>query len=162
MKAPFRIGLGFDVHRTGPGDTLVLGGLRIPAPYALVGHSDADCLLHAVIDALLGAAALGCIGDFFPDTDPRFRGIDSRLLLTETLSLVSRAGFTPAQLDAIIICEKPRLAPYLPAIASNLAGYLSIEPGQVGMKAKTYEKIGPLGEGLALECRCVIVLLNSE
>ncbi|MFC1742374.1 2-C-methyl-D-erythritol 2,4-cyclodiphosphate synthase [Candidatus Riflebacteria bacterium] len=162
MQLPFRIGIGFDIHSTKQGNEIVLGGIKIPAPFSLQGHSDADILIHAIIDALLGSLALGDIGGHFPDTDPEFKGIDSQIMLKKTLNITSKAGYIPAQMDSIIIAERPRLAPFLKKIQANLGKLLGIKSSYVGVKAKTYEKIGALGNELALEARCVLIMVQKS
>jgi 2-C-methyl-D-erythritol 2,4-cyclodiphosphate synthase len=155
---PFRIGQGYDVHALVPGRKLVLGGVEIPFGKGLAGHSDADALLHAVIDALLGAAALGDIGTHFPDTSPAFAGADSRRLLRCTLGLVRQAGFAPANVDATIIAQSPKLAAFIPAMRKNLAEDLDLPEGQVNIKAKTNEKLGYLGRSEAIEAQAAALL----
>lgn len=148
-----RIGHGFDVHRFGPGVPLIIGGLYIPHERGLLGHSDADVLLHAVCDALLGAAALGDIGMHFPDTDPAYKGADSKVLVQETHKLVQDAGYSIANIDATILAERPKMAAYMPEMRRSLAGLLGVDIGQVNMKATTTERLGFVGreEGIAAE-----------
>lgn len=150
---PFRVGQGYDLHALVPGRKLIIGGVTIPHPTGLLGHSDADVLLHAITDALLGAAALGDIGRHFPDTDPRFAGADSRVLLRETCKRVSEAGYAIGNIDATIIAQAPKMAAHIPHMVANIAADLGIAPGQVNLKAKTNEKLGYLGreEGIAAE-----------
>lgn len=155
---PFRIGEGWDVHALVPGRPLILGGVQIPHDKGLLGHSDADVLLHAVVDALLGAAGLGDIGQHFPDTDPRFKGADSRVLLRHAGRLVQEAGWRVANLDSTVIAQGPKLAPWLPAMAHHIAGDLGVTPGQIHVKAKTAEKLGPVGQGQSMEARAVVLL----
>jgi 2-C-methyl-D-erythritol 2,4-cyclodiphosphate synthase len=156
-----RIGQGFDSHRLVAGRPLIIGGVTIAHDTGLFGHSDADVLLHAVIDALFGAAGLGDIGGHFPDTDERFKGADSRVLLRESGVRVAAAGFRIGNLDATIIAQAPRLAAYLPAMVSNLASDLGLDQRQVNLKAKTAEHMGALGrkEGMAAQA---IVLLYTR
>jgi 2-C-methyl-D-erythritol 2,4-cyclodiphosphate synthase len=154
-----RIGQGFDVHALVPGRKLIVGGVDIPNEKGLEGHSDADVLLHAVCDALLGAAALGDIGRHFPDTDTRYKGADSRMLLREVSRLVQEAGYRIVNIDATIIAQAPRMAPHVPAMLNNIAADLGLSRGQVNIKATTTERLGftGRGEGIAAEA---VVLLN--
>ncbi len=153
-----RIGEGWDVHRLVAGRPLVLGGVVIPHSHGLLGHSDADALLHAITDALLGAAALGDIGRHFPDTDERFRGADSGVLLAEAASRVQAAGWAVVNIDSTIVAQAPKLAPHIPAMVARIAALLGLDAGQVNVKAKTAEKLGPVGEGRAIEARAVCLL----
>lgn len=155
---PFRIGQGYDCHALVPGRKLIIGGVTIPHRTGLLGHSDADVLLHAITDALLGAAGLGDIGRHFPDTDAQFSGADSRLLLREAYRRVTAAGYALGNLDATIIAQAPKMAPHIGQIASNLADDLGAHPGQINIKAKTNEKLGYLGreEGIAAEAVVLI------
>jgi 2-C-methyl-D-erythritol 2,4-cyclodiphosphate synthase len=155
-----RIGQGFDVHALVAGRKLVIGGVTIPFEKGLAGHSDADVLIHAICDALLGAAALGDIGRHFPDSDPKYRNVDSRALLREVWAKVRDAGFSIANIDATVIAEAPKLAPYIGAMVDRLSADLGLEPGCVNVKAKTAERLGALGrgEGIAAEA---IALLDS-
>jgi 2-C-methyl-D-erythritol 4-phosphate cytidylyltransferase/2-C-methyl-D-erythritol 2,4-cyclodiphosphate synthase len=148
-----RVGQGFDVHVLCEGRPLIIGGVNIPYARGLLGHSDADVLLHALIDALLGAAALGDIGRHFPDTDARWQGADSRVLLRQVLTLLRQSGFAIVNIDATIIAEQPKMAPHIPAMLSNVAADLGLTRAQVNIKAKTFERIGALGrgEGIAVE-----------
>ena len=154
----FRIGQGFDVHPLVAGRRLVIGGVEIAHDKGLLGHSDADVLLHAISDALLGAAALGDIGRHFPDSDPRYKGIDSRELLRRVAGLVREAGFVPVNVDATIIAEAPRMAPHVPAMVANIAADLGIDAGCVNVKATTTEKLGftGRGEGIAAQAACLL------
>ena len=154
----FRIGQGFDVHQLVAGRRLVIGGVEIAHDKGLLGHSDADVLLHAVSDALLGAAALGDIGRHFPDSDPRYKGIDSRELLRRVAGLVREAGFVPVNVDATIVAEAPRMAPHVPAMVANVAADLGIDAGCVNVKATTTEKLGftGRGEGIAAQAACLL------
>ena len=154
----FRIGEGWDVHALVPGRRLVLGGVPIPHHSGLLGHSDADALLHAITDALLGAAALGDIGTLFPDTDDRFHGADSATLLAHAWQQVQALGYAVANVDATVIAQAPRLAPYKAAMQARIAQVLGLELDQVNVKAKTAEKLGPVGQGLSIECRAVVLL----
>ena len=154
----FRIGEGWDVHALVPGRKLIIGGVHIPHPQGLLGHSDADVLLHAITDALLGAAALGDIGRHFPDTDERFKGADSSALLKEAARRVREAGFEIGNVDSTVIAQAPKLAPHIPAMVGAIARTLGLAVGQVNVKAKTAEKIGPVGQGLSIEARAVTML----
>ncbi len=159
MKMPtWRIGEGWDVHALVPGRPLILGGVRIEHPMGLLGHSDADVLVHALIDALLGAAALGDVGSHFPDTDPRFKGASSLKLLAEVRLLVYERGFTIVNIDSTIVAQAPKLAPHLAAMVENIATALGLEPDQVNVKAKTAEMLGPVGQGLSMEARAVVLV----
>jgi 2-C-methyl-D-erythritol 2,4-cyclodiphosphate synthase len=153
-----RIGQGFDVHPLVPGRRLVIGGVEIEHDKGLLGHSDADVLLHAVCDALLGAAALGDIGRHFPDTDARFKGIDSRELLRQVAGLLTTRGRRVINVDATIIAEAPRMAAHIPGMVAHIAADLGVEPHQVNIKATTTEKLGfaGRGEGIAAQAICLI------
>lgn len=153
-----RIGEGWDIHALVAGRRLVLGGVTIPHDKGLLGHSDADALLHAITDALLGAAGLGDIGRHFPDTDERFRGADSAVLLAEAMRRVREQGWQVVNLDSTVIAQAPRLAPHIEAMRERIAQVLQIAPGAVNVKAKTAEKMGPVGEGRAIEARAVVLL----
>jgi 2-C-methyl-D-erythritol 2,4-cyclodiphosphate synthase len=156
-----RIGEGWDVHALVPGRKLMIGGVEVPCERGLLGHSDADVLLHAITDALLGAAALGDIGRLFPDSDERFRGADSMVLLAEAARRVREQGWQIGNVDSSVMAQAPRLAPHLEAMRARIAQALGVAPGQVNVKAKTAEKMGPVGQGLAIEARAV-VLLSGE
>ena len=153
-----RIGQGFDVHALVPGRKLVIGGVDIPFERGLLGHSDADVLLHAVTDALLGAASLGDIGQHFPDSDPRFKDADSRQLLRETARLIEQAGYRVINVDATVIARAPRMAPHVAAMAANIAADLGIEPGCVNIKAKTTESLGFTGRGEGIAAQAVALI----
>ena len=153
-----RVGEGWDVHALVPGRRLVLGGIEIPHSAGLLGHSDADALLHAITDALLGAAGLGDIGSHFPDTDPKFKGADSAVLLAEALRAVQAAGWRLVNVDSTVIAQAPRLAPHREAMRQRVAAVLGLAPDAVNIKAKTAEKLGPVGQGLAIEARAVVLL----
>ena len=161
MTMNFRIGEGWDVHALVPGRRLVIGGVEIAHPMGLLGHSDADVLLHAITDALLGAAALGDIGGHFPDTDERFRGADSGALLAEAARRVYGLGHAVGNIDSTVIAQAPRLAAHIPAMRARIAQLLDLAPGQVSVKAKTAERLGPVGQGLAIEARAVVLLFNT-
>ena len=154
----FRIGEGWDTHALVADRKLILGGVQVPYERGLLGHSDADVLLHAITDALLGAAALGDIGRHFPDTDARFKGADSMRLLVEAAALVRQAGWAIGNIDSTIIAQAPKLAPYIPAMQRGIAAALGLALDAVNVKAKTAEKMGPVGEGLSMEARAVVLL----
>lgn len=156
-----RIGEGWDIHALVEGRTLILGGVDIPFSKGLLGHSDADALLHAISDALLGAAALGDIGTHFPDTDVQWKGANSGLLLSEIAKRVRAQGFEIGNVDSTIIAQAPKLAPFISAMRENIAHALSVSVSQVNVKAKTAEKLGPVGEGLAMEARAVVLLTRN-
>ena len=153
-----RIGEGWDIHALVEGRKLILGGVEIPHSKGLLGHSDADALLHAIIDALLGAAAMGDIGTHFPDTDARFKGADSGALLAEAARRVREKGFEIGNVDSTVVAQAPKLAPYIAAMRARVAQLLGVDVDQVNVKAKTAEKMGPVGEGLAMEARAVVLL----
>jgi len=155
-----RIGLGYDSHRLVNGRPLILGGVTIPFEKGLKGHSDADCLIHAIIDAFLGALALGSIGDFFPDTDAKYKDISSLLLLQEIKAILQEKGTKIVNIDSVIILERPKLASYVPLIRETLAQALGIELDQISIKAKTNEKMGFEGAEEGISAR-VVVLVES-
>lgn len=154
----YRTGLGWDVHRTAPDRPLIVGGIAIPAPFGLEGHSDADVLLHAVTDALLGAAALGDIGMHFPDSDPEWKGADSVRFLEHAARLVREKGYTLVNLDSTVILEKPKLKDYRLPIREKLARILDLELDRVSLKFKTAEKVGPVGEGRSAEAQAIVTI----
>lgn len=158
----FRIGEGWDIHALVVGRKLILGGVEVPFHLGLLGHSDADVLLHAITDALLGAAALGDIGTHFPDTDAHFKGADSSVLLAEAARRVRDKGFEIGNVDSTVIAQAPKLMPFMPAIRAKLALALGVSLDQVNVKAKTAEKMGPVGLGQAMEARAVVLLKISE
>ena len=162
MTDGFRVGLGFDFHPFGQDRRLVLGGVRIPHPLGLLGHSDADALLHAVIDALLGAAGLRDIGSWFPDTDPAYRDSSSRMLLENAYERVRDRGFAVVNLDITVLAEAPRIQPHVDAMKANLARLLSVEPGRIGLKATTMEGCGPIGRGEGIAVQAVVLLVRSK
>jgi 2-C-methyl-D-erythritol 2,4-cyclodiphosphate synthase len=162
MTTHLRIGEGWDIHQLVLGRPLMLGGLEIAHTHGLLGHSDADALLHAITDAILGAAALGDIGRHFSDTDTQFKGADSALLLAEAMRRVRAAGYELVNLDCTVIAQAPKLAAHLPAMGSRIAQVLAVQPGQVNVKAKTAERLGPVGEGRAIEARAVCLLAAQE
>jgi 2-C-methyl-D-erythritol 2,4-cyclodiphosphate synthase len=157
---PFRIGEGWDVHALVPGRRLVIGGVDIPHTMGLLGHSDADVLLHAITDALLGAAGLGDIGSHFPDTDERFKGADSVVLLVEAARRVRERGHAIGNIDSTVIAQAPRLALHIPGMRERIAQALSLQVDQVNVKAKTAERMGPVGQGLAMEARAAVLLFR--
>src|SRR5690554_4378779 len=156
-----RVGQGFDVHALVEGRDLIIGGVKIPHTHGLQGHSDADVLLHAVTDAVLGAAGLGDIGRHFPDTDPRYAGADSRVLLRDAMAKVRQAGWQVMNLDATVHAQAPKIGPHAAAMVENIAADLGVDPGRVNVKAKTNEGLGYLGrkEGIAAN---VAVLLSAD
>ncbi len=154
----YRIGHGYDIHRLVPGRPLVLGGVRFDTDYGLDGHSDADCLTHALCDAILGAAALPDIGHFFPNTDPAFRNIDSQELLRRVVAEVTKLGFDLVNVDATVIAEKPKLAPRLAEMKAALARSTGLLADEIGLKATTNEGVGDLGRGLAIAAHAVALL----
>ena len=153
-----RVGEGWDVHQLVEGRKLILGGVEVPHVTGLLGHSDADVLLHAITDALLGGAGLGDIGRHFPDTDVQFRGADSAVLLSEAARRVREKGWQIGNVDATVIAQAPKLAPHIPAMVVRIADVLGLAADQVNVKAKTAEKLGPVGEGRAMEARAVALL----
>lgn len=154
----FRVGQGYDVHRLVAGRKLILGGVEIPHETGLLGHSDADALLHAITDALLGAAALGDIGRHFPDSDPRYQGADSRILLRAAVALLAGRGWRPVNVDATIIAQQPKLAPHAAAMVANVAVDLGISRDSVNIKGKTNEQLGYLGRREAIEAQAVVLV----
>jgi 2-C-methyl-D-erythritol 2,4-cyclodiphosphate synthase len=156
--AKFRIGEGWDTHALVVGRPLVIGGVHIPHTHGLLGHSDADVLLHAITDALIGAAALGDIGKHFPDTDVQFKGADSWVLLQKVGELLKANGYAIGNIDATVIAQAPKLASFIPAMCERVAQALDLSPKQVNVKAKTAEKMGPVGEGLSMEARAVVLI----
>lgn len=154
----FRIGEGWDVHALVPGRKLILGGVEIAHSAGLLGHSDADVLLHAITDAVLGAAGLGDIGRHFPDTDAQFKGADSAVLLAEAMARVRAQGFVLSNIDCTVVAQAPHLAPHMAAIQASVAKALGVAVGQVNVKAKTAEKLGPVGMGQSMEARAVALL----
>ena len=158
---PFRIGQGYDCHALVPGRKLIVGGVEIAHHLGLQGHSDADLLLHAITDALFGAAALGDIGRHFPDTDARFAAADSRVLLREAAARVRAAGYTVANVDATVIAQAPQLAPHIPHMVENVAVDLGLDITQVNIKAKTNERLGWLGREEGMAAHAVVLLYRS-
>jgi 2-C-methyl-D-erythritol 2,4-cyclodiphosphate synthase len=158
MSVEFRTGQGWDVHRIAPGRPLILGGVTIPSEFGLDGHSDADILLHAVTDALLGAAALGDIGMHFPDTDPQWKNAASAKFLEHAAALVKQAGFSLVNVDTTVILEKPKLKNYREAIRESLARVLALPLDRVSVKFKTAERVGPVGQGLSAEAQAIVTI----
>lgn len=161
MENNIRIGIGHDTHRLEPGGPLRIGGIDIPFDFRLAGHSDADVLLHAITDAILGAASLGDIGELFPDTDPANKGRDSAEMLSRAFSKVKEAGWCIVNLDCVVLAERPKLLPYRQAISQRISAILEITPSQVGLKGKTGEKIGEIGQGKIMQAMCVCLLVSS-
>jgi 2-C-methyl-D-erythritol 2,4-cyclodiphosphate synthase len=157
----YRIGHGYDIHRLVAGRPLVLGGVRFDTDYGLDGHSDADCLTHAICDALLGAAGLPDIGHFFPNTDPAYKNIDSQMLLQRVVAEITRLGFNISNIDASVIAEKPKLYPRLAEMKAALARSTGLLPDEIGLKATTNEGVGDLGRGLAIAAHAVALLSRS-
>tara|TARA_B100000678_G_scaffold241520_1_gene212520 strand:+ start:490 stop:1044 length:555 start_codon:yes stop_codon:yes gene_type:complete len=164
MLLPLRIGHGFDVHRFGEGDHLMIGGVRLPFDRGFVAHSDGDVLLHAISDALLGACALGDIGHLFPDTDPEWKGADSRDLLRRVVVRVAQAGYRVANLDATLMAQAPKMAPHLGAMRDALAEDLGIDRGAINVKATTTERLGftGRGEGIAAEAVVLMAAIDND
>ncbi len=160
--SPYRIGQGFDVHALVPGRRLLLGGVEISSEAGLLGHSDADVLLHAITDALLGAAGLGDIGRHFPDSDARLAGADSRVLLREAMARVGAAGYQVVNVDATVICERPKIAPFVPEMAANIAADLGVEAGAINLKGKSTERLGFAGRGEGIAAQAVALLVRRE
>ena len=157
----FRIGEGWDVHALVPGRKLILGGVEVPHSLGLLGHSDADVLLHAITDALFGAAALGDIGRHFSDTDAQFKGADSAVLLAEAVRRVRAKGFEIGNIDSTIVAQAPKLAPHIEKMRERIAQVLELDVEQVNVKAKTAEKLGPVGQQQAMEARAVALLVRT-
>jgi 2-C-methyl-D-erythritol 2,4-cyclodiphosphate synthase len=158
---PFRVGQGYDVHALVPGRALILGGVNIDSPVGLLGHSDADVLLHAITDALLGGAGLGDIGRHFPDTDPRYAGADSRVLLRAAREKLAVAGWRVGNVDATVIAQKPRLATYIDAMRSTIADDLGVPAAAINIKAKTHERLGFEGRGEGMAAQAIALLLPA-
>jgi len=158
MRPAFRVGEGWDCHALVPGRVLMLGGVPIAHTHGLLGHSDADVLLHAVTDALLGGAGLGDIGRHFPDTDPRFKGADSGVLLQEAMSRVRASGYDLVNVDCTVVAQAPKLAGYMASMVQRMADLMGVHPNCVNVKAKTAERLGPVGQGLSMEARAVVLL----
>jgi len=162
MNFPFRVGQGYDVHALVTGRPLIIGGVTIPHTHGLQGHSDADVLLHAITDALLGAAGLGDIGRHFPDTDPAYRGADSRVLLREAVAKVRAAGWTPVNIDATVHAQAPKIGPHAAAMVANVAADVGIDPAAVNIKAKTNEGLGYLGRKEGIAATVVALLARAS
>lgn len=158
---PFRIGLGYDIHRMQAGRKLILGGVEIPGTHGLDGHSDADCLVHALADAILGALGLPDIGHFFPNTDPDCAGMDSLLILRKAVDEAKQRGYRVGNVDLALIAERPKLAPYIAAMKDRLAEVLGVDAGDIGLKATTQEKIGALGRGDGIAAHACCLLLHD-
>ena len=158
----FRVGQGFDVHALVEGRDLIIGGVTIPHTHGLLGHSDADVLLHAVTDAVLGAAGLGDIGRHFPDTDPRYAGADSRVLLRDAMEKVRQAGWSVVNLDATVHAQAPKIGPHAPAMVENIAADLAVDRSRVNVKAKTNEGLGYLGRKEGIAANVVVLLAGSS
>lgn len=156
-----RMGEGWDVHALVPGRPLMLGGVQVPHDHGLLGHSDADVLLHAITDAILGAAALGDIGRHFPDTDAQFYGASSVVLLSEAMRRVRAAGYEVINIDSTIVAQAPKLASHIPAMCAAIAQALGVQVGQINVKAKTAEKLGPVGQRQSMEARAVALLYKN-
>ena len=157
----FRVGHGYDVHRLVPDRALILGGVTVPYEKGLLGHSDADVLLHAVCDSLIGALALGDIGKYFPDTDPAYKNIDSRILLSRTAELIREKGWQIGNIDATVVAQAPRLSPYIQQMRENIAAVLDLPLDAIGVKATTEEHLGFTGEGLGIAAHAVCLLFRA-
>ncbi|HWW72425.1 MAG TPA: 2-C-methyl-D-erythritol 2,4-cyclodiphosphate synthase [Duganella sp.] len=160
-QLPFRIGQGYDCHALVEGRKLIIGGVDIPHHVGLLGHSDADVLLHAITDSILGAAALGDIGKHFPDTDVQFKGADSRTLLKEAARRVAATGYSIGNIDCTIIAQRPKMAPHIPSMRANIAEDLGLDISQVNVKAKTNEKLGYLGREEGIAAESIALLISS-
>lgn len=156
-----RIGNGYDMHRLGPERPLILGGVNIPHEVGLLGHSDADVLTHAIMDAMLGALSLGDIGHYFPPSDPQWKGADSLQLLEQVNQLIQAKGWQVGNIDSVVIAERPKLKPHIASMRDRLAAVLGIEPSQVGVKATTNEKLGPTGREEGIAAYAVTLLVQS-
>lgn len=161
MTPDFRIGQGYDVHRLVPSRPLILGGVTVPYDYGLLGHSDADVLLHAVMDALLGAVAEGDIGKHFPDTDPRYSGVSSIKLLSTVLRVIDERGYAVSNIDATVVAQKPKLSPYIMAMRENIARAVGVETDRVSVKATTEEGLGFTGNGEGIAAQAVALLIRK-
>jgi 2-C-methyl-D-erythritol 2,4-cyclodiphosphate synthase len=154
-----RVGFGYDIHRFGKGRPLVLGGVRIPHSQGLVGHSDADVLIHAICDALLGAAAMGDIGRHFPNTDPKYKDISSLKLLAAVERLLKKKGYRIFNIDSTVVLETPRITPFIEAMQVNIAKILSLDPQEISIKATTHEGLGAIGSGMGCAAYCIVSLI---
>ncbi len=161
MTEVYRTGIGYDIHRLVENRPLIIGGIRIEHDKGLLGHSDAYVVLHAVTDALLGAAGLGDIGDLFPDTDPAYKDIDSRILLTKVMEKLAAANYTPTNLDIIIHAEVPKMSPHKKIIAASIAELTGLPTTHVSVKAKTNEGVGPVGQAQAIACTAVVMIQTT-
>ena len=161
-QAQMRIGQGWDVHALVPGRRLIIGGVPIPYHLGLLGHSDADVLLHAIIDAMLGAAGLGDIGTHFPDTDVRWKNADSLVLLAACAALLKEKGWRIQNLDSTVLAQAPKLAPHIPAMREQIAAALALAVTQINIKAKTAEKLGPVGQGQSIEAQAIVLLCSAD
>ena len=157
-----RIGYGYDVHQLAEGEDLIVGGIHVPYHLGSVGHSDADVLLHVICDALLGALALGDIGTHFPDADPAYKGIDSKVLLKRTYELVKQEGWALANVDSTVCLQLPKLKPHIPTMQAIVAELLDVEPNQIGIKATTTERLGFVGEQKGISAHAVVLLAKQE
>ncbi|NEP61122.1 MAG: 2-C-methyl-D-erythritol 2,4-cyclodiphosphate synthase [Symploca sp. SIO2G7] len=157
-----RIGNGYDIHRLETGRRLIIGGVEIPHKLGLLGHSDADVLTHAIMDAMLGALSLGDIGHYFPPTDPKWAGADSLELLVQVDQLVRSHGFTIGNIDSVIVAERPKFKPHIKTMRDRLSQVLELEPNQVGIKATTNEKLGPIGREEGIAAYAVVLLVSSQ
>lgn len=157
----YRIGIGYDIHKLVSGRDLVIGGVKITHERGLLGHSDADVLIHAIIDGMLGALALDDIGTLFPDTDPNYKGIDSSLLLKKTFELIKNKGYSIVNIDSNIIAQEPKMMPYIPKMKSALAKILGVLPNNISIKAKTKENLDAVGQKLAIEANAVVLLVKN-
>lgn len=153
-----RIGNGYDIHRLVQGRPLILGGIRLEHPFGLDGHSDADVLVHAIMDALLGALSLGDIGQYFPPDDPQWKGADSLVLLERVMALVRERGWSVVNIDSVVVAERPKLKPHISAMRASIAGRLDLDPEQVGVKATTNERLGAEGREEGISCHAVVLL----
>jgi len=162
MSCEYRTGLGYDLHRLAAGRPLILGGVRIPFEKGLAGHSDADVLLHAITDALLGAANLGDIGGHFPPSDPQWKDASSGRFLAHARELIERDGYEIVHIDAVVVLERPKIAPHREAICRQIAEILRVDPGRVSLKGKTAEGVGPVGQGEAAEAHAVATVRRRE
>lgn len=158
----YRIGHGYDIHRLVPGRPLVLGGVKLDTDYGLDGHSDADCLTHAICDALLGAAGLPDIGHFFPNTDPAYKNADSQALLRRVVAEITKLGYNISNIDATVVAEKPKIAPHLAAMKAALAKSAGLLPDEIGLKATTNEGVDDIGRGLALAAHAVCLISRQN
>ncbi len=153
-----RIGFSKDIHPLVPGRPFILGGVKIESPFGPIGHSDADCLLHAITESILGALALGDLGKFFPDDDPKYKNYDSSLILKEVFDYIDKKGYVISNLDCMVSLEKPKLRPYVDDMRRHIAGILNVEPSRVSVKATTFEGLGIVGEGKAIICEAIVLL----